>query len=88
MTLARDGAQGKGFRDTFMRHFYITTSGFFSSNALDFCIKEMGIDRIMFSVDYPFVENKSGTKWALDELTLGAADKEKIRAATRAASSS
>ena len=24
---------------------------------------EMGIDRIMFSVDWPFVENEPGTRW-------------------------
>jgi predicted TIM-barrel fold metal-dependent hydrolase len=78
MTLSRDGAQGMGFRDKFMRHFYITTSGFFSNNALECCIKEMGIDRIMFSIDYPFVDNKSGAKWALEQLTLGDADTQKL----------
>jgi len=78
MTLARNGEHAKGFRDKFMRHFYITTSGFFSNIALDCCIKEMGIDRIMFSVDYPFVENQPGTHWALNELTLAEADREKL----------
>ena len=78
MTLGRDGAAGQGFRDKFMQHFYITTSGFFSNNALECCIKEMGIDRIMFSIDYPFVDNKMGTNWAFEQLTLNAADKEKL----------
>jgi predicted TIM-barrel fold metal-dependent hydrolase len=78
MTLARDGAHARGFREKFIRHFYITTSGFFSNNALDCCIKEMGIDRIMFSIDYPFVENPPGTKWALEQLTLDAADQAKL----------
>ena len=78
MTLARDGAHAEGFREKFFSHFYITTSGFFSTTALDCCIKEMGIERIMFSIDYPFVENRPGTRWALDELVLPAADKEKL----------
>ena len=78
MALARDGDHAKGFRRKFIEHFYITTSGFFSNNALDCCIKEMGLERIMFSIDYPFVDNRPGTKWALEELTLGAADKEKL----------
>jgi predicted TIM-barrel fold metal-dependent hydrolase len=78
MTLGRDGAAGTGFRDTFIEHFYITTSGFFSNNALDCVIKEMGIDKVMFSIDYPFVPNPPGTKWALEEMTLGASDKEKV----------
>ena len=37
----------------------------------------MGIDRILFSVDYPFVMNKPGTKW-LDELQLATEDKHKL----------
>jgi len=78
MTLGRDGAHGKGFRERFMEHFYVTTSGFFSSNALQCVINEMGIDRVMFSIDYPFVDNRPGTKWAIEDLTLAPADKEKI----------
>ena len=61
----------------FCEHFYVTTSGFFSDPALQCCITELGIDRIMFSVDYPFVENKPGTEW-INALSLNAADKEKI----------
>ena len=63
MGLARDGRGGKSFRDVFCEHFYITTSGFFSDPALLCCMMEMGIDRILFSVDYPFVDNPPGTKW-------------------------
>ena len=78
MALARDGKHAEGFREKFLRNFYVTTSGFFSTNALDYCIKEIGLDRIMFSIDYPFVPNPPGTKWALEELKLSAADKEKF----------
>lgn len=78
MALARDGKHGEGFREKFLRNFTVTTSGFFSNNALDYCIKEIGLERIMFSIDYPFVDNAPGTKWVLDELTLSAADKEKL----------
>ena len=77
--LARPGNTGdvKSFREVFCEHFYITTSGFFSDPALQCCITELGIDRIMFSVDYPFVENPPGTEW-INALTLNAADKAKI----------
>jgi len=78
MALARDGKHAEGFREKFLRNFTVTTSGFFSNNALDYCIKEIGIDRIMFSIDYPFVLNPPGTKWALEELNLPAVDKEKL----------
>ena len=77
MGLARDGKGGKGFRDTFCEHFFITTSGFFSDPALLCCMMEMGIDRILFSVDYPFVDNPPGTKWT-ETLPLCAEDKEKL----------
>src|SRR5437868_14810029 len=77
MGLARDGKDGKGFRDTFCEHFFITTSGFFSDPALLCCMMEMGIDRILFSVDYPFVDNPPGTKWT-ETLPLCAEDKEKL----------
>jgi 2,3-dihydroxybenzoate decarboxylase len=81
--LSRDMAGGGplkksvAFRDTFCEHFYITTSGFFSDPALQCCITELGIDRVMFSIDYPFVTNKPGTEW-INALSLNAADKEKI----------
>ncbi len=67
----------KSFRDTFCEHFHVTTSGFFSDPALQCTITELGIDRVMFSIDYPFVENPPGTKW-IEALSLNAADKEKI----------
>jgi predicted TIM-barrel fold metal-dependent hydrolase len=53
----------KTFKDIFCEHFWITTSGFFSDTALVCSMMEMGIDRILFSVDYPFAENPPGTKW-------------------------
>jgi predicted TIM-barrel fold metal-dependent hydrolase len=67
----------KSFRDVFCEHFWITTSGFFSDPALLCCMMEMGIDRILFSVDYPFADNPPATKW-LETLTLCAEDREKL----------
>ena len=67
----------KTFRDIFCEHFWITTSGFFSDTALACSMMEMGIDRILFSVDYPFAENLPGTEW-LKTLPLGPEDTEKL----------
>ncbi len=75
-SLAREGF--KSFRETFCEHFYITTSGFFSNPALLCCVQEMGIDRIMFSIDYPFVENTLAAKWATESLPLCAEDQVKL----------
>jgi predicted TIM-barrel fold metal-dependent hydrolase len=77
MGLGRDGRSGKTFRDTFCEHFYVTTSGFFSDPALLCCVMEMGVDRIMFSVDYPFVDNLPGGKWT-ETLPLAPADQNKL----------
>jgi 2,3-dihydroxybenzoate decarboxylase len=75
--LSREGAAAKTFRDYFCEHFYITTSGFFSSPALLCCIMELGADRIMFSVDYPFIDNLSAARW-MDNAPVGPEDKKKI----------
>ncbi|MBV8538874.1 MAG: amidohydrolase [Alphaproteobacteria bacterium] len=75
--LSREGRGSKTFRDDFCEHFYITTSGFFSDPALVCCAMEMGVDRILFSVDYPFVENAPGTQW-MNTVPFSAADKAKI----------
>ena len=61
--LARPGQKALSFRDIFCRHFYITTSGNFSNPALLCCMMEMGIDHLLFAVDWPFVPNRAGTQW-------------------------
>ncbi|HWL04279.1 MAG TPA: amidohydrolase family protein [Xanthobacteraceae bacterium] len=60
-TFSRDGRVD--FRHEFSSHFYLTTSGNFSNPALLCSVMEMGIDRILFSVDYPFVDQKPATEW-------------------------
>lgn len=61
--LARPGNEPSDFARTFRSHFHITTSGFFSDSALRCCIEEMGVDRILFAVDWPFVDNADGVNW-------------------------
>jgi predicted TIM-barrel fold metal-dependent hydrolase len=75
--LSRPGNRPVSFRERFSQHFYITTSGNFSTPALLCSIMELGVDRILFSVDWPFVPNLPGTKW-MNELQLSAEDKTKI----------
>jgi 2,3-dihydroxybenzoate decarboxylase len=52
-------------------NFHITTSGHFSDTALRCAIDEMGLDRLMFSVDYPFEDTVDAASWfdATTELT-------------------
>ena len=77
--LARPGNRGTSFsfRDYFCKHFWITTSGNFSNPALLCCVMEMGVDRILFSVDWPFAPNKPATEW-LHSVPLCPEDREKL----------
>jgi 2,3-dihydroxybenzoate decarboxylase len=77
MALQRPGNTRTPFRDTFRNHFWITTSGNFSTPALLCCVMEMGVDRILFSIDYPFVPNGPGPKW-METVPLGPEDRAKI----------
>jgi predicted TIM-barrel fold metal-dependent hydrolase len=65
------------FKETFLEHFWITTSGHFSTPALLCSLLEMGIDHILFSVDYPYVESLPGMKW-METVPLSTEDKEKM----------
>lgn len=72
-----ENTQSRSFREIFEGHFRITTSGNFSNPALLCAVQEMGVDRIMFSVDYPFVENRPGAEWA-EQLNFSREDRVKI----------
>lgn len=61
--LSRPGNKSNSFRDIFSRHFWITTSGNFSNPALICSMMELGIDRIIFAIDWPFVPNPPGVEW-------------------------
>jgi 2,3-dihydroxybenzoate decarboxylase len=76
--LARPGAaKSLSFRDVFCSRFWVTTSGFFSTPALMCCVQELGVDRILFAVDWPFVMNAPGVTW-METVPLCDADKAKI----------
>jgi predicted TIM-barrel fold metal-dependent hydrolase len=63
MARPRNRPMSVSFRDYFCRHFWITTSGNFSNPALMCSIMEMGVDRVLFAVDYPMVENGPAAAW-------------------------
>ncbi len=75
--LARPGQKRLSFRDIFCSNFWITTSGNFSNPALLCSAMEIGIDRILFAIDYPFVANGPGVQW-IDTSPLCAEDKAKL----------
>jgi len=71
------GSTALPFKEIFCEHFHITTSGNFSDAALLCSIMEMGADRILFSVDWPYIENAPGTAW-MEQVPLGREDRIKL----------
>jgi len=56
---------------------WITTSGIFTQPPFVAALQTFGIDRIMFSVDYPFARDAQGRKF-LDEVALAPPDMAKL----------
>lgn len=67
----------KRISDYFRSNFHLTTSGNFSTPTLINAMQEVGADRIMFSVDYPFEDVSEGTDW-IDAAPISEADRVKI----------
>ena len=78
MALGRGATNLKrSISEYFCENFYLTTSGYFTMPPF-LCMQQVvGIDRIMFSVDYPFSPNTLGRKF-LDNLAVSPGDLEKI----------
>jgi len=70
----RDIPAKRTFTEYLRNNFYVTTSGNFHTTTLKQAIAELGIERVMFSVDYPFEECADGATW-FDECELSAQDK-------------
>lgn len=44
-------------------NFHITTSGMFSDEVLEFGIRSVGADRVLFAIDYPFESCTEAAEW-------------------------
>lgn len=77
--LSRAGNLQKPVGEYFQSNIHLTTSGYFTEPPLRCALDVVGIDRLMFSVDYPFSPNTHGRKY-LDALggSLGAEDLAKL----------
>ncbi|MFP6735429.1 MAG: amidohydrolase family protein [Rhodospirillales bacterium] len=64
-------------RDYFTENFHLTTAGNFHDRTLHYTIGEIGIGRVLFSVDYPFETTEEGAVW-FDNADLSDADRLKI----------
>jgi predicted TIM-barrel fold metal-dependent hydrolase len=67
----------KSVAEVMRSNVWVTTSGNFSPPALRCTVDVLGIDRVMFSVDWPYESNKIGVAF-LNKLALPPADLEKL----------
>ena len=67
----------RSVRQTILDQVWITTSGFFTMVPFIAALMTFGVDRIMFSVDYPFASNARARAF-LDALPVSPADRAKI----------
>jgi predicted TIM-barrel fold metal-dependent hydrolase len=70
-------AARKPVADYIRANFHITTSGHYSTPALVAALAEMGAERVMFSVDYPFENISDAVDW-FDAVPLAEGDRRKI----------
>jgi hypothetical protein len=68
----------KPLRDYMLENVYVTTSGIFSEAVMDLALRTFGVDRILFSVDYPFDRNEIAVAFLNNLSTVTADEKEKI----------
>lgn len=67
----------KTITESFRDNVYVTPSGIFDYPQLKFCMEVLGGDRIMHSVDCPFISNE-GAKPFIENAPINEEDKEKI----------
>src|SRR5271169_381622 len=62
---------------TLRENIYITTSGNFRTQALTDVMLEVGADRVLYSVDYPFEDMREAANW-FDQAAISEPDRLKI----------
>jgi 2,3-dihydroxybenzoate decarboxylase len=70
-------AAKKWVADYFRENFVLTTSGNFSTSALNQAIAEIGVDRVLWSADYPFEDISDAAEW-FDAIPFDEAERRKI----------
>jgi 2,3-dihydroxybenzoate decarboxylase/5-carboxyvanillate decarboxylase len=61
----------------FHRNFAITTSGVEDPLALEYSIKKLGVDNVMWAIDYPYQPTEPAVRF-MDEAPLTDEDKAKV----------
>jgi len=72
LSAARKSAP-RSVTETFLQQVHVTTSGYFTKPPFDCCREVIGLNRMMYSVDYPFSPNTKGKDF-LTSLNLSEPD--------------
>ncbi len=67
----------RSITDTFKQHVYVTPSGMLNLPHFEFIRSVVGVDRILYSVDYPYL-TLAGARRFLETLPVSVEDREKI----------
>src|SRR5215831_4857917 len=67
----------KKIADYFYENFYVTTSGNFHTQTLIWALMELGADKVLFSIDWPFENVSHAAEW-FDAAPISEADRRKI----------
>jgi uncharacterized protein len=67
----------QGITETYKRNIWVTPSGLFELPHLEFILKVIGPDRILWSGDYPYY-TMDGTREFLEQLPVSSTDVAKI----------
>jgi predicted TIM-barrel fold metal-dependent hydrolase len=69
----REGSKGSRAKHRrshyFASNFYVTTSGHFHTKPFNEAVEQIGVERILFSVDYPYEQMDVGARW-FDDMRL------------------
>ena len=71
------GGLERGPSQVLRENFYLTTSGNFHSQSLAGAILQVGADRMLFAVDYPFERTHEAAEW-FDNAPIGETNRHKI----------
>jgi 2,3-dihydroxybenzoate decarboxylase/5-carboxyvanillate decarboxylase len=76
-TIARAPKTKLTMAEYFHRNFVITTSGVEDHLALEYSIRKLGVDRVMWAIDYPYQPSKPAVEF-MDSAPVSEADRAKL----------
>jgi 2,3-dihydroxybenzoate decarboxylase len=78
MRFSPRGYEGKNpLGHYFLKHFHVTTSGNFCNPAFKCALEVMGVERMLFSADYPFERMADAAEW-FDKAPMTEAERARI----------